>query len=77
MSAEAVNALRTAIAWQAEIDAGNVNRAAIARREGISRARGTQVMKLLHLGHDQQQAILDGTVTRSIRSCLQRVDADA
>ena len=40
--------LRRALLWQAELASGQVrNRAAIAHREGLSRARVTQIMGLL------------------------------
>lgn len=43
-----VETLRKAIEWRGQLDAGEVpNQAAIACREGISRARVTQVLGLL------------------------------
>lgn len=46
----AVAMLRKAIAWRAILDAGQAaNQADIARREGVTRARVTQVMGLLRL----------------------------
>jgi DNA-directed RNA polymerase sigma subunit (sigma70/sigma32) len=45
-----VETLRKAIEWRRQLDAGEVpNQAAIARREGITRARVTQVLALLRL----------------------------
>jgi hypothetical protein len=54
-----VELLRKAIEWQALLESGEVrNQAAIARREGITRARVTQVMGMLRLAPDIQQQIL-------------------
>jgi len=51
--------LRKAIAWQRELDSGAVARQAdIARREGVTRARVTQVLILLRLAPDIQESIL-------------------
>lgn len=45
------DAIRKALVWQGELASGQVkNRAAIARREGLSRARVTQIMGLLRRG---------------------------
>lgn len=45
-----VETLRKAIEWRRQLDASEVpNQAAIARREGITRARVTQVLGLLRL----------------------------
>jgi hypothetical protein len=55
-----VELLRKAIEWHALIESGEVtNQAAIARQEGITRARVTQVMGLLRLAPEIQQHILD------------------
>lgn len=52
-------ALRRAIKWQRQIDAGEVaSRVAIARREDIIRARVTQIMAVLRLAHSIQSGIL-------------------
>jgi ABC-type branched-subunit amino acid transport system ATPase component len=54
-----VETLRRAIAWRQELDAGAVaTQAAIARREGVTRARVTQVLMLLHLAPRVQKSIL-------------------
>jgi len=54
-----VELLRKAIEWQALLESGEVaNQAAIARREGITRARVTQVMGLLRLAPEILQHIL-------------------
>ena len=70
---QAVNALLLARAWEVEIEAGVVNRAGVARREGVSRARVTQVMSLLDLPEDVQQRLLTGEVIWSIRKALRQV----
>jgi len=54
-----VELLRMAREWQRQLDAGKVeNQAAIARREGITRARVTQIMALLRLAPEIQEHIL-------------------
>jgi len=54
-----VELLRKALEWQALIESGQVpSQAAIARREGITRARVTQVMGLLRLAPEIQEYIL-------------------
>ena len=54
-----VELLRKAIEWQALLESGEAsNQAEIARREGITRARVTQVMGLLRLASEIQQHIL-------------------
>jgi len=54
-----VELLRKALEWQALLQSGQVhNQAEIARREGITRARVTQVMALLRLAPEIQQHIL-------------------
>ena len=51
--------LRKAIEWQRQLDAGEVpNKTEIARREGITRARVTQVMSLLRLAPEYRKQIL-------------------
>jgi len=54
----AAEALRKAMAWQTEIEAGTINRAGIARRERITRARVTQIMSLLDLPDDVRERLL-------------------
>ena len=68
----AAEALRRVRKWQAEIDAG-ATRAQIARREGLSRARVTQLMRLLELPGDLQASLLDGSARLSVRAALERV----
>ncbi|MBI3081915.1 MAG: hypothetical protein HYY94_03200 [Gemmatimonadetes bacterium] len=54
-----VELLRKALEWQALLESGEVpNQAAIGRREGITRARVTQVMGMLQLAPEIQQHIL-------------------
>ena len=50
-----------------------MTRAGIARREGLSRARVTQVMALLDLPADVQQRLLNGEERWSIRTALREV----
>lgn len=53
-----VELLRKAIEWQALLESGKiVNQADIARREGITRARVTQVMGMLRLAPEIQEHI--------------------
>lgn len=55
-----------AIDWRRQLDAGEVqNKAEIAQREGITRARVTQVMRLLRLAREFQEQIL--TMSKTIR----------
>ena len=64
-----VELLRKDIEWRRQLDAGEVrNQADIARREGISRARVTQVMGMLRLAPSRSSpipAIRFGSFTRS------------
>ena len=48
------------MAWQTDIEERGLRRADIARREGFTRARVTQVMKLLDLPDDVRKRLLDG-----------------
>jgi hypothetical protein len=51
--------LRKALKWQALLESGAVaSQAEIARREGVTRARVTQVMALLRLTPEVQKSIL-------------------
>ncbi len=56
----AAEALKTAMAWRAEIERGGVRQADIARRERLTRARVTQVMSLLDLPEEIKTTLLDG-----------------
>lgn len=54
-----VELLRKAMEWQALLESGKIaNQADIARKEGITRARVTQVMGMLRLAPEIQQNIL-------------------
>ena len=54
-----VELLRKALEWQALLESGEAsNQAAIARREGITRARVTQVMGMLRLAPEIQEHVL-------------------
>jgi len=54
-----VEFLRKALGWQALLASGEAkNQAAIARREGISRVRVTQVMWMLRLAPEIQEHVL-------------------
>ena len=54
-----VKTLRKALTWREELESGVVaTQADIARREGLSRARVTQVMMLLRLAPEIQESIL-------------------
>ena len=55
----AAKALETALQWQSIIDQEGINRAEIARREGVTRARVTQVMSLLGLSDAVKRKLLD------------------
>ena len=69
----AAEALRKAMAWQAEIEAGDMTRARIAGRERVTRARVTQVMSLLDLPQDVRDRLLaedDDVRGMSIREAL-------
>lgn len=80
-----VGLLRKAMEWQRLIESGEaVNRAEIARRDRISRARVTQVMALLHLAPEIQRSILSmpdmvrrpAITERALRPIAQLEDLD-
>ena len=67
-------ALQKALDWQKLIEQESISRAEISRREGLSRARVTQLMSLLKLPEKVQQGLLAGaleyagwTVRRGLR----------
>jgi hypothetical protein len=69
-------ALEKAIRWQEAIDTEGINRADVARREGLTRARVTQIMGLLNLPEDIKVNLRDNAShTRgwSIRQALGKV----
>ncbi len=77
--------LRKAIEWQVLLESGEVaNQAAIARQEGITRARVTQVMGLLRLTPEIQQHVLSlpdmgrrpAITERALRPIAQMEDVD-
>ena len=51
-------ALRRAMKWQEDIESTGITRADIARREGLSRARGTQIISLLDLPEEMRASLL-------------------
>ena len=53
-------ALQNALSWQKLIEQQRISRAEISRREGLSRARVTQLMGLLKLPEKVQQGLLAG-----------------
>jgi hypothetical protein len=54
-----VELLRKAIEWQGLLESGKIaSQAEIARREGLSRARVTQIMGMLRLAPEIQETIL-------------------
>ena len=54
-----VELLRKALEWQALLESGEApNQVAIARREGITRARVAHVMGLLRLAPESQEHVL-------------------
>jgi hypothetical protein len=83
MTPRVVELLRKAIEWQALLESGEAsNQAAIARREGITRARVTQVMGMLRLAPKIQEHILSmpemvgrpAISERALRPCSQIED---
>ena len=53
-------ALQKALDWQKLIEQESITRAEISRREGLSRARVTQLMRLLKLPEKVQKGLLAG-----------------
>ena len=61
-----VELLRKANEWQALLESGKIaNQAEIAIREGITRARVTQIMGMLHLAPDIREKIL--SMSKAVR----------
>lgn len=55
-----VETLHKAMEWRKQLDAGDIaNQVEIARREGLTRARVTQVLNLLRLAPETQKRILN------------------
>ena len=66
--------LRKALAWRALLTSGEVsNQATIARREGITRARVTQILGLLRLAPEIQHHILSMPRTMGRPTISERV----
>ena len=66
--------LRKAIEWRALLTSGEVsNQAAIARREGVTRARVTQILGLLRLAPEIQRHILSMPKTVGCSMISERV----
>lgn len=65
--------LRLAQAWADELEAGGITQADIARREGVSRARVTQMLALLDLDEAKRAELLRGDLMWSIRRALREV----
>ena len=73
----AAKALKTALSWQSLINEEGINRAEIARREGLTRSRVTQVMSLLDLSDTLKRKLLDNepeTRGWSVRQAIAQVD---
>jgi len=69
-----VEMLRKALAWRQELDSGAVaNQADIARREGLTRARVTQVLMLLRLAPEVREYILSMPKTARRPAVTERV----
>jgi hypothetical protein len=80
-----VELLRKALEWQALLESGEVrNQAEVARREGITRARVTQVIGMLQLAPEIQQHVLSmpdavrrpAITERALRPIAQLEDPD-
>ena len=76
-------AIRKALEWRQLIEEQGIRQADIARQEGITRARVTQVMKLLNLPQDIQERLLDEdpsvanwSIRRAIRATCPPQDAE-
>jgi len=68
-----IELLRKAKEWRRQLDAGEAEtQAEIARREGITRARVTQVMGLLRLAPEIRQSILTGPAEGGRRTITER-----
>ena len=69
----AVGSLRKAVRWQRMLSSGVVtSRAEVARLEGVTRARVTQVLALLRLAPEIQQRILKLPPTTASRALSER-----
>jgi len=69
-----VELLRKAIEWKDSLESGKVaSQAEIARHEGVTRARVTQIMGLLRLAPDIQEKILTPLGTLHRRPLTERM----
>jgi len=69
-----VELLRKAIEWKDSLESGKVaSQAEIARHEGVTRARVTQIMSLLRLAPDIQEKILTPLGTLHRRPLTERM----
>ena len=70
----AAEALKRALRWQEEIEKTGITRADIARREGLSRSRVTQIMHLLDLSREMKAELLtyEDRPEWTIREALRR-----
>lgn len=76
----AAEALNKALAWQGDIENGGLRRSDIARREGLTRARVTQIMSLLKLPEDVKGRLLNGDSrlsTMTIRQGMSLVEVNS
>lgn len=72
--------MRVAMLWHHTIENEGINRAEMARRAGVSRARVTQLLSLLKLPKIIRKALLDedeNVVHWSIKRALRLVTAGA
>lgn len=73
-TARVVELLRKAIEWQTLLESGKIaNQAEIARREGITRGRVTQVMGMVRLAPEIQEKILTPAGTFHSRPVTERM----
>ena len=58
-SAQVTHLLKMAVTWRSQLDSGQIaSQADLARREGVTRARVTQILRLLRLSPEIQRHIL-------------------
>jgi len=74
--------LKRVMSWQEEIDSGDETRASISRREELTRARVTQLMKLLELPEAVRQAMIsspesyrDWTIRRALTETMAKASS--
>ena len=74
-SPPAAVAVRKAMAWQRDIEEQGMRRSEIARREGYTRARVTQIMGLVKLPDEVKSLLLAGddqVAAMTIREAMRR-----